>query len=273
MLPANTDETTLSRRRLLQAGAVAGGSLWAMPVVDSFAARAAASSAPGGTCTATACICNGFNWNSTRIAGSSYIWFSALVTAISNPPSLPYFFQFVDQVVTFPKDGSAPAFSVALPDISIAVTGTGSSASLSFTPPASGPLSGGSWSLSTGNNSGNIFAGGLLVPVSSLFTGAGTSGLPGSETPTWCGKFLLPSTKMSLEWQVQAAVYTSSVPSADVSDPNKLQVQATDKSGTKGAGTPVAIAAYVTGGAKGGGGSNWCGSHSATGSAQCPCTR
>jgi hypothetical protein len=64
----------------------------------------------------------------------------------------------------------------------------------------------------------------------------------------------------SINWQWSAAVYTQAP-----SDPNQLGVIFLD--GSRHAGTPMNYLSFVTGGARGGGGSNYTGSWSATGTA------
>jgi hypothetical protein len=111
---------------------------------------------------------------------------------------------------------------------------------------------------------GNTFLSALAVQVPS-------GGLPGGINPvTWSGTFRSTSSKMSITWQWATAVYTAF--STDFSslgikpvDDNKLsQYQNADH-----AGTPENWKSFVTGGARGGGGSNYTGGLSGTASVQC----
>jgi hypothetical protein len=107
----------------------------------------------------------------------------------------------------------------------------------------------------------NIFLSGLsyLVPA---------GGLPGGVNPvTWKGTFS-SSAPFSLQWQWGAAVYTTfstNYNSLGVKPTHSTTIDAYHNGDQ--AGTPENFKADVTGGARGGGGSNFTGSLSATGCA------
>lgn len=100
------------------------------------------------------------------------------------------------------------------------------------------------------------------------------SGLPGGINPvTWSGTFFsAASVPLSVNWQWAAAVYTQ----LNATNYNALGVKAVDDNhflpyqNADHAGTPENFKSYVTGGARGGGGSNYTGGLSGTASVNCP---
>ncbi len=103
-----------------------------------------------------------------------------------------------------------------------------------------------------------------------------TGGLPGGINPvTWMGTLrATASVPLTVQWLWAAAVYTKFS-----TNYNSLGVKATDDNhfppyqNYDQAGTPENFKSFVTGGARGGGGSNFTGSLSATASVQCPVLR
>jgi hypothetical protein len=86
------------------------------------------------------------------------------------------------------------------------------------------------------------------------------------KTITWQGDFWSNAPGLKLNWQWSAAVYSNLS-----SDPSALGVKPTDTAtaqyaNSDHAGTPESFKMFVIGGARGGGGSNFTGSYSATGS-------
>ncbi len=116
-------------------------------------------------------------------------------------------------------------------------------------------------SISKANLGVNVWAGGIAFVVPE-------GGLPGGIGPiTWTASFATDTPKLEARWQWSAAVYTRFG-----WDLNDVGVKAVDgpkentfEDATK-AGTPWYWLDYVTGGARGGGGSNYTGSWSGTGS-------
>jgi hypothetical protein len=114
--------------------------------------------------------------------------------------------------------------------------------------------------------SGNVFLTGLSVPL--------PNGLPKGLNPVgWSATFTTNTPGISLQWQWAAAAYTTfSTNHADLGvkplDDNQLTIY----KNSDHAGTPEAFKSYVTGGARGGGGSNFTGSLSSTASVNPPCT-
>ena len=106
------------------------------------------------------------------------------------------------------------------------------------------------------NQAGNdvFMAGlGLMMP----------NGLAGGQNPVVMQATFSSTAPVSIDWQWSAAVYTQF--SADY---NALGVLTVDGGGQSG--TPTNFENFVTGGARGGGGSNFTGSNSATGHLQLP---
>lgn len=87
------------------------------------------------------------------------------------------------------------------------------------------------------------------------------SGLPGGQNPVVMQATFSSDANISIDWQWSAAVY-----SQFSSDYNDLDVLSVD--GGRQSGTPTNFERFVLGGARGGGGSNFTGSNSATGHVQ-----
>jgi hypothetical protein len=194
------------------------------------------------------------NFNGTSIAGGDTIWFSSVFA----PPS---------GTVTTP-------FTIFLKNSTVHITGQGfdqtlnaPNAAITFDPSASQAVTSfnaatNTWNttLPTSHLSGNALLDGFGFQVPA-------GGLPGGiNSVTWTADF--SATKpLSLNWQWGAAVYTRF--SADnlalglkpVDDGSVSIYKISDH-----AGTPENFKSFVTGGARGGGGSNFTGSYSATGS-------
>jgi hypothetical protein len=110
---------------------------------------------------------------------------------------------------------------------------------------------------------GNIFFSALsyLVPAN----------IPGGLNPvTWSGTITSDTPGVNIQWQWAAAVYTSFS-----SDYNALGVKPVDDNtasiykNSDDAGTPENFKQFVIGGARGGGGNNYTGGYSGTGSVKC----
>jgi hypothetical protein len=118
-----------------------------------------------------------------------------------------------------------------------------------------------------------IFLSGLAVPVP-------FSGRLGGNNVSWTGEFSPSVPGISIEWKWGAAVYT-----AFTTDYNALAVKAGHQTACgqnngDHAGTPEGVnnknqpwKQFVTGGARGGGGSNWTGSWSGTQAVSPSCPR
>src|SRR6185436_13569537 len=108
------------------------------------------------------------------------------------------------------------------------------------------------------NLGGNYFLSGLADSL--------TAALPAGISPiTWSGVFTSTDPGVDIQWQWAASVYTKFS-----SDHTQLGVKACDDGKASAylngdhAGSPQNFKAFVTGGARGGGGSNYTGSYSPT---------
>ncbi len=193
-------------------------------------------------------IASGFN--GTAIAAGRYIWFNAVFKVNSSLGSSPVTIQLSNSSIQFTANGTP--YNLTVPDADITFDPSASCATTTF--------NGVKWvttvpSSMSGNNS---FLSGLAFPVPVNF--------PGGISPvTWSGTFSSSVPNISLDWKWAAAVYTSFS-----TNYNTLGVKPVDGSGAclyanaDHAGTPENFKSFVTGGARGGGGSNFTGSYSAT---------
>ena len=122
----------------------------------------------------------------------------------------------------------------------------------------------GGWTVTTPSKfSGNVFISGLGWQAVNGLAGGSVQNI------TWSGDFTTNTPGINVHWQWGAAVYTqfttnmSGVQLKTVDDNHEDVYQNSDH-----AGTPENFKSFVIGGARGGGGSNWTGSYSATASIQ-----
>ncbi len=191
------------------------------------------------------------NFNGTAIAAGNYVWFHMHVN-LSNTPSSTFHVRMKNSTIAF-TDGTTN-YVLPVPNSTITFSSTATSSSYTYSSVTGYqitiPLS------SVSNN--EIFIDGLpfLVPA---------GGLSGGINPvTWTASFNTDVNGVGIKAQWSAAVYTSFS-----SDPNNLGIQLLHQ--TEHAGTPNNYKSFVVGGARGGGGSNYTGSWSATYS-PAPCT-
>jgi hypothetical protein len=193
------------------------------------------------------------NFNGTVIAAGSSVWFNSVFSKVSGVGSSAVTLHVTNQSVSFTVNGVLQ--TDALPDSLITLSPSATSASTSF------DAANNTWDTTLPLKfGGNAFLGGGSVAV--------PAGLPGGLNPvTWQGQFSSDTPGVSLNWQWGAAVYTN----FDASLVG-LGVKAADGKGDSSypngdhAGTPEAFKAYVTGGARGGGGANYTGGLSGTAS-------
>jgi hypothetical protein len=210
-------------------------------------------------CSATSAIAS--NFNGTPIAAGNYIWF----TSVFQPPTVvaDQVIEIAGQTITF-TDGKV-SYSIPVPNSEITVH-----PSSSIVPPSvTFDTVNNRWLIVTRSGlAGTTFASGVafLVPA---------GGLSGGINPvTWTATFS-SNASFSFNWQWAAAVYTS-FPATFPSGYNLLNVKPIDDNilpfpfnNSDHAGTPETYKAFVIGGARGGGGSNYTGSYSATSSVSC----
>jgi hypothetical protein len=187
------------------------------------------------------------NFNGTPIHAGNYIWFSSVLKAKNLPSNAPVTITFTNQTITSPNFGP-----LNVPDASVTFDPAAVDATTNF--------AGGMW-MTTAPSSigGNTFLSGLSFPV--------PVNLPGGINPvTWSGTITINTPGVSINWQWAAAVYTNFTTAY-----NALGVKPVDKPtvlypNSDHAGTPENFKQFVIGGARGGGGSNFTGSYSSTGS-------
>ncbi|HEV2316929.1 MAG TPA: hypothetical protein VGV89_05075 [Thermoplasmata archaeon] len=197
------------------------------------------------------------NFNGNAIAAGDVIWFSSIVQWVGTSPTATTNIHFDQQLLTF-TEPNGTTFSIKVPQALVVYSTTATTATTvwdksTFTWVTTVPAT----------YKGDVFLSGVAY-----FVPAG--GLPAATKVTWTGTFfgdvhLLSPKCLDFNWMWAAAVYTqfthdkSSIGVKPVDD-NKLSAyQNSDH-----AGTPENYTSYVTGGARGGGGSNFTGSYSGT---------
>jgi len=214
-----------------------------------FAALFALTAAPSSAQIVNSSISS--NFNGTAISAGRYIWFNA-VFKYSGPTGSPVVLRIQNGKIQFTAN-SIP-YTLLVPNAKITLSPSAGTSTTAF--------DGGTntWLTSIGFGlSGNQFLAGLSyqVPVN----------LPGGINPVvWSADFSSDTPNVSLDWQWAAAVYTSFS-----GDHSLLGVKPVDDNSSSiylnsdHAGTPESFKSFVTGGARGGGGSNFTGSYSSTG--------
>jgi PEP-CTERM motif-containing protein len=185
------------------------------------------------------------NFNGTAIDGGNTVWFSSHMK-VNGVGTQPVTLSVTNSVITFSSGGQV--YSLVTPNAQITFSPTAQTASTTF------DSSTNTWMTTVPSSQAGAdpFMTGLafLVP---------TGGLPGGINPvSWQATFSSDSPNISGSWQWGAAVYTNFS-----TDYNDLGVLAADGGGQSG--TPLNFESSVVGGARGGGGSNFTGSNSATG--------
>ena len=209
--------------------------------------------APASVLYAQSCLITS-NFNGTRIPEGDYVWFNSVVSVRGLGDQTANVF-YTGGSITFNVNGIPQ--TVTVPD-----------AQMTFSPDttqATTIFDFGGWltSLQSSGLAGKDFLTGVAVQVP-------TGGWPGGMQPvSWTGTFTSDTAGVTLQWQWGAAVYTQfgsdygSLMVKPVDDNNGSQYKNSDH-----AGTPESFKQFVTGGARGGGGSNYTGSYSGT--ASCP---
>jgi hypothetical protein len=190
----------------------------------------------------------GSNFNGTLIPGGDFIWFNSNFNASGVKDGTKIF--LTGSSVQFSSNGAS--YSVTVPDAVITFASSVSCASTSFNSSLNRwettvPLGG----------SDEIFLSGVAFPVPAGFQ-------KGINPVTWTGTFGTDTPGVALSWKWGAAAYTHFS-----TDYTQLGVKPTHSAACSynngdHAGTPENFKPYVTGGARGGGGSNFTGSWSGT---------
>lgn len=233
------------------------GDLWDDVAIEVKASGSAGGTGGGGTGgPSTSCGTQtqiGSNFNGNSIAGENFIWFNSNMDLKSQVPSSGLAIYFTHQTIT------GTDFTASVPDSEVIFSPSATSASTSFN------TSTNMWVTTVpASFAGDVFLSGLAFQVP-------TGGLPGGEDVTWHGT-ITSSAPFSMQWKWGAAVYTS------FGDYNSIGVKPVHSTSLDSypngdqAGTPENEKSSVIGGARGGGGSNWTGSWSATVSASSNCT-
>jgi hypothetical protein len=200
------------------------------------------------------------NFNGTAIAVGDYVWFNA-VLKVNGIGSAPARIFATHAGITFTANGHTHQLTV--PDSQITFSSSITLATTEFTRLSheiGSPL-GWKTELPSSGLAGNDLLAGLTFAVPA-------SGLPGGiKDVIWQATFSSDTSGLTVNWQWGAAVYT------DFSRKyNDLGVKPVDDNkaskykNSDHAGTPEDFKAYVIGGGTGGGGSNFTGSYSGTGS-------
>jgi hypothetical protein len=200
------------------------------------------------------------NFNGTAIAADDYVWFNAVVK-VNGIGSSPATIFVTHASITFSANGQT--YQLAVPDSQVTLSSSITLATTRFATLSSeigSPLGWKTELLSSGL-AGNDFLAGLTFAVPA-------SGLPsGIKDVIWQGNFSSDTSGLTVNWQWGASAYTNFSTTYNdlgvkpVDDNKASQYQNSDH-----AGTPENFRTDVIGGARGGGGSNFTGSYSATGS-------
>jgi hypothetical protein len=184
------------------------------------------------------------NFNGTAIKAGSTLWLNAVFKP-SGLGTAPVTLRFQNGTVKVgPYTVPVPNAEITLNPNAIAATTTFNSSTQTWV------------TVAPPNLSGNYFLAAVAFPVPSNLAG-------GLKANSWDFKFTSDTPGVSVSWQWGAAVYThfasdySSLGVKPIDDGNASRYQNSDL-----AGTPESYKAYVTGGASGGGGSNWTGGYS-----------
>ena len=218
---------------------------------------------PGGSATATATVTVKpstsssitANFNGTPIAAGNFIWFNSAFKVTGLGASTTSIF-VVGQTIEF--TAGSTTYTLTPPDSEIVFNDAGVTAPVTAFDSAANKLK---TRLPGGPLSGNTFLAALAFPVPA-------GGLPGGiGNVTWSGRFATNSTPaLTVNWQWAAAVYTTFSSDYSALGIKPVDVSIAQYPNSDHAGTPENFKSYVTGGAGGGGGSNYTGSYSGTAS-------
>jgi len=191
------------------------------------------------------------NFNGTAVQAGSTVWFNG-VLKVGGIGSNGAAVRVSEGTISFSANGTP--YTLTLPNAVITYSPSVAVATTHFNAATA------TWETSVPlGYTGNVFLGGLAYRVP-------TGGLPGGINPvSWSGKFASDSPGLTVSWKWAAAVYTQFAPTLDNAGVKPLDGDKLSQYGNSDhAGTPELYKQYVTGGARGGGGSNWTGSYSGT---------
>jgi hypothetical protein len=197
------------------------------------------------------------NFNGTTIPAGDVIWFTSVMKVKGLPQNSTATVRIENPTIQFAANSQT--HNIGTPFGQVTFDPNATSATTTY---------GGDWETTVpSQSSGNTF-----LTSSEFVVPAG--GLSGGINPvTWSGTFFsTANVPLTVNWQWAAAIYTQ----FNETDYNALGVKAVDDNhfspyqNSDHAGTPENFKSYVTGGARGGGGSNYTGSLSGTASVNCP---
>jgi hypothetical protein len=197
------------------------------------------------------------NFNGTSIPQGDYIWLTVHLKASGLPSHSVATVRFDNVLVQATVNGQP--YNLTLPSGIVVFNPNITTSTLSYDSPSN------TYTVTVPTSlSGNAFVTGIPYPVPS-------GGIPGGVSNVKVtGRMSTDTAGISTNWQWAAAVYTQFS-----TNPSQLGIKPVDDNHTSQyhnsdpAGTPENYKQYVTGGACGGGGSNYTGSNSPTGSTQC----
>jgi hypothetical protein len=211
-----------------------------------------------GTCLPLACVASSSiasNFNGTAIAQNNWVWFNAVVH-VGQVPAAGATVGFRNSQIEI-TNGSTH-YVLAAPNALITFDPGATSSSTAYDPIRD------QWTTTVpASYTGDVFLSGLAFQLPAPLAG-------GSNPVTWSGEFDSLQAGLDFQWKWGAAVYTSFS-----GDNNALCVKPISSNvanpflNSDHAGTPECFKTFVTGGARGGGGSNFTGSYSGTGHAAC----
>lgn len=203
----------------------------------------------GSSCSASTSIAQ--NFNGTAIPGGSYIWFNSNFKPSKGAPVNGTTVQLIGGMISFTANNVS--YSLPVPNSMITFTASVACATLSFDTVHQ------QWNITVPlKGSDEIFLGGLAFQ-------APAGGLPGGvRNVTWSGTIASSSPGLTFQWKWGAAVYSSFSNSYGSLGVKPTHQSACSYNNGDHAGTPENVKSVI-GGATGGGGSNFTGSWSGTG--------
>ena len=197
------------------------------------------------------------NFNGNTIAAGNYIWFNSVLTLKApKSPTSTFTVHYTGQTVSFVASGKT--YTLSVPDADVIFDPSATTATTIF------DNANNKWVTTVPSTyTGNVFLSGVAYQVPD-------GGLPGGiKSVTWNG-IVYASGPFQFQWKWAAAVYN--FPNGAAPDNNALGVKPVDSNtlsayqNSDHAGTMENYKNYVTGGATGGGGSNYIGGYSGTAS-------
>src|SRR5579864_9426957 len=205
------------------------------------------------------------NFNGTAIADGDFIWFNG-VTKVSGLSASPATSFVTHASITFTANGKTYLLTVPDSEITFSTSTTVATTDFEVLSAEIGSPLGWDTDLPFAGLAGNDFLAAVTFKVPA-------GGLPGGiKNVIWQATFSSDRSGLTVNWQWGAAVYSNFG-----ADYNSLGVKPVDDNkasqykNSDHAGTPENFKSFVVGGASGGGGSNFTGSYSGTGS--CALTR